>query len=189
MLIHALGLLCALAAATFAAVPIGSHPGRVWPAAAAGFVGAFVRLRPEPTSIGLLIAVVAGVQLVWPKRGWLLIASGLVAGLWASLLSSQGFPTLAAWILAAGLTLASAWFTAQHPEFAPTVLREEALLAICGLGIVVATGPTISAGWGSAGVMNLDPAGGVRQALGLWVFVPGGASIVLGGWHSLRRRR
>lgn len=189
MLLHALGLLCALAAATFAAVPIGSYPGRIWPAAAAGFVGASVWLRPEPTLVGLLIAVVAGVQLVWPKRGWLLIASGLVAGLWASLLSSQGLPTLPAWILAAGLTLASARLTVRRPEFAPTALREEALLAVCGLGIVVATTPTISAGWGSAGVMNLDPAGGVRQALGLWVFVLGGASIALGGWHSLRRRR
>lgn len=189
MLIHALGLLCALAAATFAAVPVGSHPGRVWPAAAAGFIGASVWLRPEPTSVGLLIAVVAGVQLVWPKRGWLLIASGPVAGLWASLLSSQGLPTLAAWALAAGSTLASAWLSARRPEFAPTVLREEALLTICGLGLVVATGPTVSAGWGSARVMNLDPVGGVRQALGRWVFVLGGTSLVLGAWHSLRRRR
>lgn len=189
MLIHALGLLCALAATTFAVVPIGSHPGRVWPAAAAGFVGASMWLRPEPTSIGLLIAVAAGTQLVWPKRGWLLVGSGLVAGLWTSLLRSQGLPTLAAWTLAAGLILAAAWLAARRPDFAPTVLREEALLAICGLGLVVATGSTISAGWGSARVLNLDPAGGVRQALGLWVFGLGGVSILLGGWHSLRRRR
>jgi hypothetical protein len=39
MLIHTLGLLCALVAA--------------------GFVAAAIWLRPEPTSIGLLIAVVA----------------------------------------------------------------------------------------------------------------------------------
>ncbi len=189
MLVHALGLLCALAAATFAAAPIGAHQGRIWPAVVAGFIGAAVWLRPEPASVGLLVAVVAGVQLIWPRRGWPLMASGLVAGLWASLLSSQGFPTLAAWIVAASLVVATAWLAARRQGFAPTILREEALLAMCGLGIVVATGPTISAGWGSAGVMNLEPAGGVRQALGLWVFMLGGASIALGGWHSLRRRR
>ena len=189
MLIHGLGLLCALAAATFAATPIGAHRGRIWPAVAAGFVGAAVWLQPDPTSVGLLVAVVAGVQLVRPRRGWLLIASGLVAGLWASLLGSQGFPTIAAWLVAAGLIVATAWLAARREGFAPTILREEALLAMCGLGIVVATGPTISAGWGSAGVMNLEPAGGVRQALGLWVIMLGGASIALGGWHSLRRRR
>ena len=105
------------------------------------------------------------------------------------MLSSQGFPTLAAWTLGAGLILAAAWLAARRPDFAPTVLREEALLAICGLSLLVATGPTISAGWGSARVMNLDPAGGVHQALGLWVFALGGASIAVGGWHSLRRRR
>ena len=93
MLIQALGLLCALAAVTFAAVPIGSYPVRVWPAAVVGFVAAAVWLRPEPISAGLLIVVVAGIQLLWPKRGWLLMASGLVAGLWASSLGSQGFPT------------------------------------------------------------------------------------------------
>ena len=189
MLIHALGLLCALAAVTFAAVPIGSYPVRVWLAAAVGFVGAAVWLRPEPTSIGLLIVVVAGVQLVWPRRGWVLMASGLAAGLWASLLGSQGLPTLAAWVLAAGLPLASARLTARRPEFAPTVLREEALLAVCALGMVVAAGPTVAAGWGSASVLNLESAGVVRRALGVWVVLLGGASIALGGWHSLRRRR
>ena len=127
MLIQALGLLCALAAVTFTAVPIGSYPVRVWPAAVVGFVAAAVWLRPEPISAGLLIVVVAGIQLLWPKRGWLLMASGLVAGLWASSLGSQGFPTPAAWLLAIGLTLASAWLSARRPKFAPTVLREEAL--------------------------------------------------------------
>jgi hypothetical protein len=48
MLIHALGLLCALAATTFAAAPIGAHQGRIWPAVVAGFIGAAVWLRPEP---------------------------------------------------------------------------------------------------------------------------------------------
>lgn len=190
MLIHALGLLCALAAATFASVPIGSDPGRVWFAAAAGFVGASVWLRPEPTSVGLLIAVIAGVQLVWPKHGWLMVAaSGLVAGLWASLLSTQGLPGPPAWLLAGSLPLASAWLAARRPQFAPTALREEALLAVCGLGAMVATGPTVAAGWGSASALNVEPAGGVRQALGLWVVLLGAASIALGGWHSLRRRR
>ena len=190
MLVHALGLLCALATATFAAAPIGSYQGRVWPVAVAGFVGASLWLRPAPTWVGLLIAAMAGVALVWPKRGWPMIAaSGLVAGLWASLLGSQGLPTLPAWILAASLIVASAWLAARRPEFAPTALREEALLAVCGLGLVVAICRTVAAGWGSASALNLDPAGGVRQVLGLWVVLLGGASVALGGWHSLRRRR
>lgn len=189
MFIHALGLLCALASATFATAPIGSARARAWFAAVAGFVGASVWLRPEPTSVGLLIAVIAGLQLAWPKRGWPVVAaSGLVAGLWASLLGGQGLPGPTAWLLAASVPLASAWF-ARRPEFAPTAIREEALVAVCGLGALIATGPTVAAGWGSASALNLEPAGGVRQALGLWVVLLGAASIALGGWHSLRRRR
>ena len=191
MLVHALALLCALAAATFSAVPgRNRHVVPAVLAAAAGFVGGALWLQPAPSWVGLLIVLTAGVLLRWPRFGGLaIVVGGLTAGLWGSILTSQGLPVALAWILAASFPIASALLSARQPAFAPTVLREEGLLTVFMLGLVVAIGPTVMAGWGSASALNLEPDAGVRQVVGVWVLLLGGLSVMLGGWHSLRRRR
>ena len=194
MLLHALALLCALGSVTFATVATGRW--YVVSGLPVGFVIAAVWVGPEraldPAWVGGAVACVASAALAWtdtPMRSVTGVASGALAGVWGVLLQRQGLPMAPALILAASLPAAAVLLTARHVTFAPTAVREEALLVTCGLGLVVAVGPTVAAGWGSAGALNLDPAGGVRQVVETWVMLLSGVAIALGGWHSLRRRR
>ena len=161
-----------------------------------GFVTATVWLgptqEPDPAWVGGTVALVAGLSLGWPDprmQSLTGVASGALAGVWGVLLQRQGLPVVPALVLAASLPAAAVFLTVRRATFAPTALKEEALLAMCGLGLAVAVGPTVATGWGSAGALNLDPAAGVRQVAETWVILLSGVSIGLGGWYSLRRRR
>ena len=194
VLFHALALLCALGSVAFATVATGRW--YVVSGLPVGFVVAIVWIGPEqqpdPAWLGGTVALVTGAALAWSgllMRALTGIAGGALAGVWGGLLQKQGLPAAPALVLAASLPSAAVFLTARRPTFATNSLKEEALLAMCGLGLVVAVGPTVSAGWGSAGALNLDPGGGVRQVVETWVMLMSGVSIVLGGWHSLRRRR
>lgn len=191
MLGYVVALLCVLSAAAFAAgYGAARHRVAIAIATAVLFVAGGLWLEPTPTRVGVIVILAAGVLLKWPRLGGLATGvAGLMAGLWGSILTTQGLPVVPAWLLAASLPSVTAFLSARHPGFAPTALREEALLMVGVLGLVVATGLAISAGWGSAAALNLNPAGGVREVAGVWVMVLSGVSVTFGGWHSLRRRR
>ena len=180
-------MLCALGSATFstAAVLRWSVPVGV-----VSFLVASTWLTPDPAWTGATAALVSALLLVRPQSSLPAAAiAGCLAGLWMTLLEAQGVPMVGALGLAAAVPAASGWMARTRDEFAPSALREDALLAIGGLGLVVAMGPDILAGWQSAGSMNLDPGGGRQAAIEVWLIVAIGTAALGGGVHALWSRR
>ena len=163
------------------ALPLGFLSTTLWIA---------IQGAPEPASIGAATAVVAWLVLLRP--GWRLLAAaaaGSLSALWIDFLSDRGLDLAPATLLVAAVVGFSAWATARRPDFAPAGIREEALLAVCGLGLIVAVGPRLVAGWTSAAALNATP--GAIQAPGPegWVILVIVGAMALGGALALRRSR
>ena len=186
MLVHAVGLLCGLGAATLASTVTGR---RDMVALLAGFVVASIWLRPQPVWIGGMVALVAVLGLGVPRFGPLsAVVAGALAGLWVHVLEGYGLPAWTAFPLAAAVPGMALVLAHRSSGFAPQALREDALLTICALGLVVAAVPALSMGWRSAVAMNLEYEGGGRPAVGLWMTLGLAAVVSLGGLHTLWRR-
>ena len=190
LLLHAVGLLCALACATLATA---ARDRRGVLALAGGFaLGAFW-LQPEARWTGVLVAAAAGLSLARPYGASaslsVSLAAGLAGGLWTRVLAGYGLPAWAAWLAAAGVLAVAAASARRDARFAPPALRDDALAALGALGLAVAAAPAVTAGWRAAAAMNLEADGLVRPGVHPWVVLGFAAIISLGGLHSLRRRR
>jgi hypothetical protein len=188
---HALWLLCALSTAVFATAAARTLRGlSVFPIA----FGASVFFHraghlPDAIWIGAMVAFLSVFQLVRPGTGVLAAAaSGVVAGVWASLLEVDGLAVAPAVAIAAALPAAAAYLAAWRPRFAPLELREEALLAMLVFGLVLATVPTVLDGWRSAVALNMQVTNARQQLVPVWALGATSASIALGGLYSLWRR-
>ncbi len=188
MLTHAVGLSCVLAAAVFATAMT-----RRWQdigLLAITFVLAALWLRPAPGPTGCLMAAVAVSRLTRPAwRSVGVAGAGLLAGVWAAWLHREGWPLAPALGLSAVIPGLSAWFSVRRPSFAPLRVTEEALFAVCAVGLLVAAGPVVTTGWASATVLTVPtgvPASGQTPT---WLYVAGVGAMTLGGAHSLWRRR
>ena len=136
-----------------------------------------------------MVALVAVLGLGLPRLGPLsAVVAGALAGLWVHVLQSYGLPAWSAVSLAAAVPGTAVVLAHRSPRFAPLGLREDALLTICVLGLVVAASPALSTGWRSAVAMNLEPGIGAQPTTGLWVPLGLGAVVSLGGIHTLWRR-
>lgn len=189
-------MLCALGATVFATATVGvvSSFARTmnWIALATGF-GLTTWLgsgQPIDASwIGGLVAILVAWQLLRPGRPFLaLAAAGALAALWASLLQVLGVPRLLAVPLAAIAPIVSASLARRRPAFAPLLLREEAMLTILILALVVGMAPTVSQGWRSALALNVTGKSGPSALVPIWMMSLVGASMALGGLWSLWRR-
>ncbi len=193
---HALWILCGLAAVVLTAEPAARWPGRV--ALAAGFASglalAFPDRPPEPVWVGGLVAVAAALVLFRPAAGPLAaVVGGTVAAVWGVLLHLQGTPLALAMPVAAAVPMASEILAARHRAFAPEALRDEALLVLIALGLLVAMAPGAVAGWQSAEALNADAASNsmnaARQAIPAWTLVTTLAATCLGGAYAMWMRR
>ena len=179
-------MLCGLGAATLASTVTGR---RDMAALIAGFVVATIWLRPEPVWIGGMVALVAVLGLGISRLGPLsAVVAGALAGLWAHVLEGYGLPAWTALPIAAAVPGMALMLAHRNPGFAPQALREDALLTIGLMGLVVAAVPAVSTGWRSAVAMNLEPGGWGRPDMGLWMTLGLGAVVSLGGLHTLWRR-
>jgi hypothetical protein len=161
----------------FAALPVGLAVAVLW-------------LPPEPAVAGGLVALVTMSQLGRP--GWRIVGAvgaGALAGLWTVWLRGWGLPTFPALIMSAAVPAVSAWLSLRQPSFAPVRIREDAMFAVGVLGLVVAVGPTVTAGWSSAAALNVSRVGAGATGPGPWLFVAGAGVMLIGGVHSLWRRR
>lgn len=198
-------MLCALGAAVFAAGPVGKGVVplfRGWPTGkrgttlfslAGGFALGAMWFRPDhlpdAAFTGGIAALVSALELVRPRRGILTAAfGGALTALWAALLQIEGLPRPAALAVAAVLPAISAYLAIRRPTFAPRVLREEALLAVFALAVVVAMAPTVSEGWHSALALNLIDQGRSTQIVPAWTISLAAGSVALGGLYSFWRR-
>ena len=189
MLLHAVGLSCALAAAVFATAVRGRYGALTL---AAGFLIGIAWLRPDPGWTGAIVAATAVLALVRPggvpaSRAAPLVA-GLAGGLWSTVLGGYGLPLWLAGLLASGVVAFAAVSAARDPRFVTPSVREDALAALGVLGLAIAAAPGVAAGWRSAQAMNLAAGDTVRPGVHPGVVLGLAAVVALGGLHTLRRR-
>jgi len=88
------------------------------------------------------------------------------------------------------LAATSAWLARVRPSFAPEVLRDEALLGLCLLGLVVAIVPGVTDGWQAAATLTIEPAApGPTTPVPTWTLALVGTATALGAVYSLWSRR
>jgi len=187
---HALWMLCALGATTFAAA---AAPRRRWLVAfAIGFLAIVMRPggQPDPEVAGLFAALGAIVYLFRPRYAWLgFVLGGALAGMLVQVMGLVGGPVVVtAPLVALGLG-ATVWLVRTRPAFAPVALREEALLIICMLGLGVAVMPSVLDGWQAAANLNTRIENVAQQAIPMWVLSVVAASTLLGAAYALWSRR
>ena len=189
MLLHAVSLLCALAAAVFAT---SVRDGRGALAAAAGFLAGVAWLQSAPGWTGVAVGGVAGLSLARPlgapASSAVSLAAGLAGGLWSRMLVGYGLPPWAAWLLALGVIAVAAACSGREPRFAPPAVREDALAVLGVLGLAVAAAPGMGAGWRAAQAMNLEADDMIQAGVHPGVLLGLAAVVALGGLHALRRR-
>lgn len=190
VILHALWMLCALGATTFAAA---AAPRRPWLVAfAIGFLAVVMRPggQPDPEIAGLFAAFGALVYLFRPRYAWLgFVLGGALAGMLVQVVGLLGGPVLVTTPLVAVGLGATVWLARTRPAFAPDALREEALLIICTLGLGVAILPSVLDGWQAAGNLNMRVETVAQQAIPMWVLSVVGTSTLLGAAYALWSRR
>jgi hypothetical protein len=190
---HALWMLCAFGFVVHAA----TAPVRVRDLVSfvAGFVAATViaspQRLPDPAWTGVLSAAAAVVILFRPRLAIVAAAwGGALGGMLTAMIEVQGLHPIAAVAVVALLALVTMWLSRVHPAFAPDVLRDEALLALCVLGLVVATVPGVIDGWQAAATLTISPATPVpAMPVPLWTLAFVGTAMALGAAYSLWSRR
>lgn len=189
---HALWMLCALGAATFAAA---AAPRRRWHVALGlGFVVVLalpgIEQIPDPAVAGLLASTGAIVYLFRPRYAWLAVTfGGALAGMLVRVVGLAGAPPLlSAPLIAAGLA-AIVWLARTRPIFAPEILREEALLILCTLGLAVAVLPGVMDGWQAAANLNIQVENVAQQAIPAWTISIVATSTLLGAAYAVWSRR
>ena len=115
---------------------------------------------------------------------------GALGGMLTALTEVQGLPAAASVGPVAVLVATVVWLTRVRPAFAPDVLRDEALLAICLLGLVVSMVPGVIDGWQAAGNLTIEPATtGPATPIPAWTLTLVGTATALGAMSSLWSRR
>lgn len=190
---HALWMLCALGAVVYAVVAarrISDLTAFAVGFAAAAFMAGPQRL-PDPAWVGVVSALMSVGVLFRPR---LTIAAamwgGALGGMLTAMIEVQGLPQPAAVAAPAALAAATAWLSRVRPSFAPDVLRDDALLAICLMGLVTAVVPGVADGWQAAANLTLEPASPApMNPVPAWTVALVGTSTALGILYSLWSRR
>lgn len=191
LLFHALWMLCGFGAVVFAAASIRGWWSAGFAAAGVllGIASATPRDALDPAWIAALAALVAMLALAWPRH-WILtsLSAGALAGIWSTLFQAQGLPLAAALIVAAAVVALSAWLAARRPAFAPSLLRDEALLVVFVLAVAVAMAPEVLDGWRAALNLAVD-ARSAGQGVPAWTLALSLVSFAFGGLYTLWSRR
>ena len=201
ILLHAFGLLAALGTAIFAVVSAAGARGRwrrlltLWTCSATLSLWTASMIRFDVVWMGLLLAGFAIVGLTSARPAVAMaIAAGCSAGFWSWSLKTEGLPAALS-VALAGSVLLLAGVSARRPDFASPGVREESLLFVAGLGLAVAVGPQLVAGFRTAAALNSAPerVGSLESTLApstvSWALVFAVLSVLLGGAFTLLRRR
>jgi hypothetical protein len=189
---HALWMLCACGLVVHAAA---ARRRRDLLALAAGFILAAAiatpQRLPDPAWTGVVTAAAAVVVLFRPRYAVVSAAwGGVLGGMFTALTEVQGLHPIAALVAGAALAATPAWLARVRPSFAPEVLRDEAMLGLCLLGLVVAITPGVIDGWQAAANLTIEPATpGPTTPVPMWTLALVGTATALGAVYSLWSRR
>jgi hypothetical protein len=190
---HALWMLCAFGLIVHAAA--AAPHARDLAAFAAGFVIAAIVASPsrlpDPAWVGVVSAGAAVVFLFRPKLAMACAAwGGALGGLLTAMTEVQGLHPIAAVAAPALVAATAVWLTRVHPSFAPDVIRDEALLGICLLGLVASVLPGVIDGWQAAANLTIEPANaGPVTPVPMWTLALVITATALGAMYALWSRR
>ena len=190
---HALWMLCAFGVVVHAAT--AGRCVRDLAALVAGFVVATIiaspQRLPDPAWVGVASTGAAVVLLFRPRYAMASAAwGGALGGMLTAMTEVQGLHPIAAVAAVAALVATPAWLARVRPSFAPEVLREEALLGVGLLGLVVAIMPGVTDGWQAAANLTIQPATpGPTTPIPTWTLALVGTAMALGAVYSLWSRR
>jgi|GEM_PF-1693066 len=195
MQFYAFWTLCGLAAVVLAAqVPASKSPLPFVALGAAGFLAGPLLFRGSvalsAAYLGVLVVCLAVIQLLRPQT-WMAAAlgAGLIAAQAGAMLASEGLPVMLAVLMTAVLLAVPISLSVRQPRFAPSVIREEALLIVLVLGIVVAAAPEVASGWASAVALNSGTPGRAGSSIPAWALLALGVAAALGGVSRFWRQR
>lgn len=193
-MIGALWLLCMFAAATHAAHVTVYRNGLLLPLGT-GVAFLFERWQPlQAEWVGASVAVLAVWQLLRGLPSYaLLFWSGVCAGWAAALLASMGLPWWLAVPLCLIVTSAATWLNTRRSDFAPTIIKKQALLGLAWLAPCVAAAPGVISGWQSAQrlnvELNVELTAATARAIPAWCWQLTIAALLLGVVRGLWGRR
>jgi hypothetical protein len=184
-------MLTAIGAVTFAAAA-APRPRRL-AALATGFAASLAtggfEQAPDAEIAGLIAATGALLFLFAPKYGWLAaVLGGMVAATAVRLLVLLGSPAWLGVVLAAAPAVLTVCLARRRPDFAPDLIRDDAMIGTCLLGLLVAVIPSVLDGWQAAANLNVSPAVDAG-AIPVWAVSVIAASTLLGAAHALWSRR
>jgi hypothetical protein len=186
-------MLCALGTVVYAAA--AAHGTRDLIALAIGFVLAAIAASPQrlpdPTWVGVISAGAAMLLLFRPRFSIVSAAwGGALGGMLTALTEVQGLHPAASTAPIVVLIAVVVCLTRMRPMFAPDALRDEALLAVSLLGLVVAVMPGVMDGWQAAANLTIEPATPVATTpIPVWTITLVGTATALGAVYSLWSRR
>jgi hypothetical protein len=102
----------------------------------------------------------------------------------------QGLHPMAAIVVCVLMLAITVWLARARAAFAPDVLRDEALLAVCLLGLAVAIMPGVIDGWQAAANLTVAPAAPVPSTpIPAWTLTLVGTATALGALYAVWSRR
>jgi hypothetical protein len=186
-------MLCAFGVVVHAAA--AARRVRELIALAGGFIVAAIlaspQQLPDPAWAGVLSAGSALVILFKPRYAIVSAAwGGVLGGMLTAMTEVQGLHPIAAAGAVAVLAATPAWLARVRPHFAAEVVRDEALLGLCVLGLVVAILPGVIDGWQAAANLTIEPAtAGPTTHVPVWTLTLVVTATALGALYSLWSRR
>lgn len=188
---HLLWMLCALGAVALTAA--SATRWRRLAALSAGYAGSLAligaRTPPDAEAAGLLAAGSALVFLFVARYAWLAaLCGGTLAATGVRMLVLAGAPAPAA-IASMAMALAlTAWLVRHRRGFASELVRDEALVIVCLLGLAVAMLPGVLDGWRAAASLNVSR-GVTPDPVPVWTMLVVGLAVLMGATHALWSRR
>jgi hypothetical protein len=138
---------------------------------------------------GLAVAGGAVTILLRPRSVVLApMLAGALAGVWGMMLAAQDVALALAAPLAAVWPIAAALY-ARRPGFAPSRMRDEALMVLTVLGTVTAVVPGVQDGWRAAVNLSVQSPAATAMPLPAWTLGVGASALALGALYSLWSRR
>ena len=186
-------LLCGLATVSFTACAHQSRHGIHW---LSGFFPVLLLtgtwmdrgqalLLIEPTHLATVL-VLAALTIVH-KGKWdaaAMVFGGMMGAVWINALVTSGYPSSPVSV-AVCLVAAIAFFCALYEkDFAPRQLRDEGLLLVFAVSLVVSIVPAAFSGWQTASNLQSLDAGQNETYAGVGVLILSLAFLVLGGIYG-----